>query len=474
MTLLATGVRRAARAGGPPPALALAVAGGLSIILAACGGGSGGSAGPAIAAGVPEVLAAFGQAADPALAVDPETGDLLMSWLGETGGEWNLYFARSTDGGATFGQPVRVNDVPGEAYPHAEGAPRLVAAPGVVALFWNDRSVVEGRTFAASNLRFARSTDGGRTWSPAIDLQDPLEFEGLPPRAHSFFGAAWNGGTTLAVAWIDGREADRRRVERGLAAGLPEAEAARRVESFKNDDDPHDSDAVLYAAVSHDLGATWAPANVRGYPNVCNCCRVAMVADPEGNLIAGWRRHGEGGVRDLVVGWLLDGAGRPITDRSVPIHEDGWVISGCPHSGPGLHVDGAGTLHAAWYTGAPGRSGVYYARMPAGAAAFGAPVPIVTGDAVPVANPAVTTFADGSALVAVNVDGEGRRVILLAGVTPEGKVAYRSDVAGSEGGTHPQMVRLPDGSVFLAWNQSRGGVEGVRTARVPAPGGSGS
>jgi len=445
-----------------------------TVVAAAACGEAGAPPAPTVNAGVPAVLGAFAQTADPALAVDPETGDLLMSWLGEIDGEWNLYFARSPDGGATFGPFTVVNDVPGEPYPHAEGAPRLVAAPGVVALFWNDRSVVEGRTFAASNLRFARSTDGGSTWTPAITLQDPLEFEGLPPRGNSFFGAAWAGGTTLAVAWIDGREADRRRVARGIAAGLPEAEAARQVETFTNTDDPHDTDAVLYAAISHDLGATWEPTNTATYPNVCNCCRVTMVVDGNGDLVAGWRRHGEGGVRDLVVGRLLDAEGRAAVDRAVPIHEDGWVISGCPHSGPGLAVDASGTLHATWYTGATGRMGVYYARRPRGAADFGDPVAIVTGDAIPVANPAVAALADGGALIAHNVDAEGRRVIALTGISAGGQVSFQHTVASSDNGTHPQMSLLPDGRVFVAWTESRDGLERIRTATVSMPTGTGS
>ncbi|HTO74164.1 MAG TPA: sialidase family protein, partial [Gemmatimonadales bacterium] len=68
--------------------------------------------------------------ADPALTVDPTSGDLLMTWIG--GGEkegWRIWFARSADGGHAWTAPVAITDT-GLVEPHGEAAPRLAAAPG--------------------------------------------------------------------------------------------------------------------------------------------------------------------------------------------------------------------------------------------------------------------------------------------------------------------------------------------------------
>jgi len=436
----------------------------------------------------PAAIGTTPESADPSLAVDPETGELLLAWAGGEEGEWNLYFARSGDGGATFTSPAQVNDIPGDLHPHAEGAPRLVAAPGVAALFWNNSRAAEGRRFAASDLRFARSLDGGANWTPAISLQDPVEPVTLPPRANTFHGAAWAGGGTLVVAWLDGRERDRRRIRRGVDVGLSPEEAARTPEAFVDEEDPHDGDAAVYAAVSHDLGANWEAANRRIQGNICPCCRVTLARTPGGDLLGSWRQHFDGSIRDPALQTVYSHGDQAedsngFSGVAVRIHEDRWVYPGCPHSGPGLDVDPDGVVHAAWYTGAEGRTGVHYARSadPFGEG-FSAPVPVAAGESVGVAHPALVALPGGGAVVAHNVDAEGRRVVVLTGISPSGDVAFRREVPDSEGGTHPQVVRLPGGDVVAAWTESRGGAQRVRMARLGLegtivaglPGGGGS
>ena len=68
-------------------------AGAALLLAGACGGG-------------PEVRTlahspAGGQiaSADPSLARDPARADVLMSWVGDDGGGWRIWFARSSDGG---------------------------------------------------------------------------------------------------------------------------------------------------------------------------------------------------------------------------------------------------------------------------------------------------------------------------------------------------------------------------------------
>lgn len=437
--------------------------------------------------------------ADPSLAIDPMTGELLIAWVAESHGTersrnggagnetasmaadgkhtahasvaetWNLWFTRSGDGGDSFAAPSRVNDIPGDVLPHAEGAPRLVTAPGVVALFWNNKLEADGREWGGSDLRFARSTDGGATWSNARSLQDPVEIPRMPPRTHTFHGAGWAADSTLVVAWIDYREQDRGRVERGLASGLTLEEAVRRRNEFADEDDPHDVDGVIYAAISHDLGTTWESANTRIQDRTCNCCRISLARTPAGALIGSWRRHFDGSVRDPVVQVVLDAAGAPSEDL-FRVHEDGWVHPGCPHTGPGLDVDADGTVHVAWYTGADGIMGVHYASKLATAPKFGPPLPVVTGEAIPVAHPAVAALPDGGAVVAHNVDADGRRVVRLTAIAPGVEIRFSREVPASEGATHPQLVRLADGRIVVAWTDSHDGVQQVRIARLTLEG----
>src|SRR5262249_19369707 len=53
------------------------------------------------------------ESADPAVAIDPATGDLLVAWLGGEGTDWRLLFARSKDRGVSWSDPIVVSP-PGE------------------------------------------------------------------------------------------------------------------------------------------------------------------------------------------------------------------------------------------------------------------------------------------------------------------------------------------------------------------------
>ncbi|MGH9178248.1 MAG: sialidase family protein, partial [Acidimicrobiales bacterium] len=87
-------------------------------------------------------------------------------------GRWSLHLARSTDGGATFADPVEVEGgiVPTERVMliYTMPAPALAVAPsgGEVYAAWADARHGDWDVLAR------RSTDGGATWEPAVRLND--------------------------------------------------------------------------------------------------------------------------------------------------------------------------------------------------------------------------------------------------------------------------------------------------------------
>jgi len=77
----------------------------------------------------------------------------------------DVMFARSTDGGRSFGTPVRVND---DAAGKWDWFGTMAVAPdGRIDVVWNDGSAEDYRF---SQLRYSSSSDGGVTWSPSIVL----------------------------------------------------------------------------------------------------------------------------------------------------------------------------------------------------------------------------------------------------------------------------------------------------------------
>lgn len=82
----------------------------------------------------------------------------------------NIYLARSSDDGRTFSAPRQVNDGPDG--PEHRFPAVAVDTQGAVYIVWLDkRKQIEARP-DYSRVYLARSTDGGRTFSPNVDATD--------------------------------------------------------------------------------------------------------------------------------------------------------------------------------------------------------------------------------------------------------------------------------------------------------------
>jgi hypothetical protein len=387
-----------------------------------------------------------GEVADPSLAVAPASGDLLLAWVAGGGETWHIWFSRSRDVGSTWSDPVRVTTAPRQAHPHAEASPRLVGAAGNrVALVWTSSIPIEGRRYPASELWAASSHDGGRTWGEPIRVNDDA---GGPPQSHTFHGAAWEGDSTLVVAWLDGRGMPRDH-------GATRADGDRTAGDARVGDDSsaahaHPSESAVWIARSLDFGRTWSP-NLALWPSACPCCRVDLARRSDGRLVAAWREHFEGDVRDVVAAPLPE-AGEPPAAPS-RVRQDDWVYPACPHSGPAAAIDGSGRLQVTWFTGKPGAAGVFHTRgrssPPVGA--FTDAIALVGGEELPIAHPVAAALADGGAVVAWDVGSDGAREVIVARVASDGKVAEQVVVEASEGADHPRLAAVDQGSVVVAW-----------------------
>jgi hypothetical protein len=387
-----------------------------------------------------------GAAGDAALAREPGSGALLLAWVAGDSGRRHVWFSRSTEAGAAWSAPVRVTRAADDVGPpHGESSPRVVAGgDGRVALVWSRSVPVPGRRFPASLIRFARSLDGGATWSEPMTLNDDST---SAPGTHTFHGAVWLGDSGIAAAWLD---------ERG-AADFPGHHHAPGDSTA-----PASGDARIFLTTSSDFGSSWTPDRAV-WGSVCPCCRVTLARAPGGAVVAAWRQHFPGSVRDIVSATLL-----PVASAPARVHRDDWEYPGCPHTGPALAVDEveAGARHIAWYTGKPGGAGIYYGRVPRGADAAPRAVALVSGASLQTGHPGIAPLEGGGVLVALDVDETGSRVIRVVQIGPDGSIVAAGTVPGSDGGTYPQVAALEGGGALVAWRQPEGESSRVRLVRV--------
>ncbi|MEW5927744.1 MAG: sialidase family protein [Gemmatimonadota bacterium] len=399
----------------------------------------------------PATLAERG-AGRPTVAADARTGGAYVAWVADSAGTPGVYLARVAPDGAP-GAPTRVNDLAGDASTHDQAPPQVALGPrGEVYVAWQRSTPVPGRPFPASDLRFARSEDGGRTWAPAVTVNDDA---GGPPSSHTFHNLAVAPDGAVYVSWIDSRERDRVRVER-IVAGVPKPAPA--------DGHGHGGHAAAEAGLpgpeirvarSTDGGRSWGRSVVVD-ADACPCCRTALAVGPDGAVYVAWRKVFPGDVRDVVVARRAPGEMR--FSAPVRVHEDGWVFPGCPHAGPSLAVDGTGRVHVAWYTGREGRQGLWHASADAAVLRFGEPRALLTGGWVPPSQARVAADADG-AWIAWEDRREQEAKLLLGRVDGAGRprVADRDAARGKL----PDLASAGGGRV-LAWED--GGAVRVRRA----------
>lgn len=112
---------------------------------------------------------------------------LHVAWYDSRDGNEEIYYKRSTDGGATWGSNTRITNDPA-----ASEFPSLSLNGSVVHLFWGDTRNGEDEIY------YKRSADAGVTWTDDIRLTNDIYYGSYPSSAVS--------GDVVHVAWEDARD----------------------------------------------------------------------------------------------------------------------------------------------------------------------------------------------------------------------------------------------------------------------------
>ena len=349
------------------------------------------------------------------MGVSLATDEAGVLWLARVR-DGHVWVSRAAEAGQHFSEGVRVNRLPEAILADEQNRPRIAARGGVVAVVWSEALP---KVFAG-NIRFARSVDGGRTFSEPLTVNDDRAEIG-----HSFGTLAMDAQGRLALAWIDAR--DRAAAER----------AGRK----------HTGSGIYYA-LSSDGGAHFSP-NRKLADHSCECCRIGLALGPDGVATALWRHVFEGGQRDFALATL--------EPKSVLLRasEDGWEINACPHHGGDLAIDGEGGRHLVWFTGSARQPGLFYRR----ADGERMTPPRGFGDAAAQAGHP-TVFARGRSvhLAWREFDGKAYRLITMASADRGDSWSAARVVATADGAADLPLFVAGARRPLLAWNSAAAGV----------------
>ena len=366
--------------------------------------------------------------ATPSLAASGRT--VAAVWTAAKDGAANLYVSTSSDGGATFSSPKRVNDVDGDAGATNEQPPRVViSGSGSARTFtvvWSKRDPGPQQT-RRDVVRMARSTDGGRTFSRARFAHDP-GFSG----ARGWQSLAVGPGSAVHAVWLDGRDAEKKISEMAAHSGVPH-----------KGQPPQD---LYHAAIAPD-GRIVENLIATG---VCFCCKTAVAVDSRGTVYAAWRHIFPESMRDIAFAKSTDEGRR--FDPLVRVSDDKWQLNGCPEDGPTLAVDQAGMIHIAWATLVQDRGeqkALFYATSRDGKT-FSPRTRLPVTDGATPGHPQLALTADGGVAIVWDELVAGLRRVSFTRMSHDGTFDRPQLLSGDESASYPVVARV-DRDILVAW-----------------------
>ncbi len=253
--------------------------------------------------------------ADKESAAHDAAGNLYLVWNSDYTA-YPIVFSRSNDGGRTWTPKVQISDTAQNI-----GAIVKVSPDGTVLATWSSR--------IGSNVLFDRSFDGGRTWGPDIRVND---IPGSAPRGPwtqpvlPSMVVATNG--TIYIAWEDSRAGN----------------------------------IDVMASHSADGGTTWSPAvRLNDDGTAAHQWMPDLAIDPFGTVHAAWEddRTGNHNIfyANSTDGGVTWGPNVRVTDAETPV----------TYTRPGdyLAIRSApdGTVCVVWTDGRGGDLDIYFARL---------------------------------------------------------------------------------------------------------------
>lgn len=341
------------------------------------------------------------------------------------GAEQYVVLQVSDDGGKTWSAAKRVQSEPEPVSADGENRPKIAIGPKGEVYVAYTKPLAKPYT---GEIRFARSLDGGKTFSAPITVHANRDVI-----THRFESMIVDASGRIYIAWIDKRDV--------------EAAAARKQKY---------AGAALYYAVSSDSGASFkGDYKIAGHS--CECCRIGLALDAGGKPVALWRHVFDSSIRDHAMTTLSpDGNTSPVVRATF----DNWRIDACPHHGPSLAYAADGTRHQVWFNVKDDEGGAFYASANAGGK-MAMPIKLGTAQAE---HPDVAV--EGKTVAIVWKQFDGKSTAIFGRLSADGGQTWveKEMARTAKDSDQPHLFNAPSG-IQLAWRTQE---EGMRIIPVKA------
>ena len=194
--------------------------------------------------------------------------------------------------------------------------------------------------------------------------------------------------------------------------------------------------------------------------SVCDCCQTSMTYTNKGPMVV-YRDRSEEEVRDIYFTRNIN----EVWESPIPVHNDGWVIYGCPVNGPKV-VSNSDNIAVSWFTVSEGIPKVNLSFSESYGSSFSNPIKINDLNAIGRVD---TAFLNEQEVIVSYMEGDDDGTYLrIKKVSIDGIVSKPitiSKIDGGRGTGVPQLEILND-EIFIVWTVFDNATNQLKTVKL--------
>ena len=192
----------------------------------------------------------------------------------------------------------------------------------------------------------------------------------------------------------------------------------------------------------------------------CDCCQTSITGTDNGPVVV-YRDRSENEIRDIYITRNING----LWETPVPVHNDGWIINGCPVNGPKV-ASNLNNLAVSWVTVSNGRPIVNLSFSKSNGEDFESPIKINDLDATGRVD---VVFINAKDVLVSYIEGDDNGTFLrIKKVSIDGKVSVPITISEIDGGRNtgvPQLEKFND-QIVIVWTVFENGKNQLKIANL--------
>ena len=306
--------------------------------------------------------------------------------------------------------------------------PQVIASGSDWFVNWADfpAHAINQDIIITSHLR--KSASGTYTYDVVLNLQKLsgekikddfiLHTDGVKAE-HGFVSIIPNANQGFFITWLDGRN------------------------TLEKESDGHHKPMTIRFAEITSSGDVMNESELDS--STCDCCQTSIAITNKGPLVV-YRDRSEKEVRDIYITRKING----VWETPTPVHNDEWIINGCPVNGPKVAVN-SNNLAVSWFTVSDEKPTVNLSFSKSNGSSFGTPIKINDHDAIGRVD---VVFLNEQEVVVSYMEGDDLGTYLrIKKVSIDGKVSAPITISKIDGGRNTGVPQLEifNNEIFVVW-----------------------